>query len=84
MAEVIISEHARAQFEYRGTNEEEVIAAIGGSAWFSAGRGRLDCRKDFEFEGEWNGRPCSRKQVRPVFIEDTGGVLVLTVYTYFS
>jgi hypothetical protein len=84
VAEVFISANARAQFAYRGTNEEEVAAAINGAPWFSAGRGRLDCRKDFEFDGNWNGKRYSWKQVRPVFIEDTAGVLVFTVYTYFS
>jgi hypothetical protein len=59
-----------------------VTAAVNG-AWFAAGRGRLDARKDFESEGVWNGQRYSWKQVRPLFIEDTAGVLVLTVYTYF-
>ena len=84
MAEVTVSAHARAQLPHRGTNADEVTEAVNGASWFSAGRGRLDCRKDFEFEGEWNGKACTNKQVRPVFIEDSAGVTVLTVYTYFT
>ena len=84
MANVTISAHARAQLSYRGTTLEEVTEAVNQSSWFAAGRGRLDCRKDFDFEGHWNGKSCNVKQVRPVFIEDFDGVVVLTVYTYFS
>ena len=84
MARVTLSEHARAQLQYRGATIDEVSEAINGASWFAAGRGRLDCRKDFDFEGQWNGKPCNVKQVRPVFIEDFDGVIVLTVYTYFS
>jgi hypothetical protein len=84
LANVTISAHAKAQMPYRGTNAEEVMRAVGEASWYSAGRGRLDCRLDFAFRGEWNGRRYRRKQVRPLFIEDSDGVLVLTVYTYFS
>lgn len=84
MATVYISAHAEAQMRHRGTTPDEVKAAVNGAPWFSAGRGRLDCRKDFEFVGDWNGEAYAWKQVRPVFIEDFSGVLVLTVYTYFS
>jgi len=84
VAEVRLSAQARDQLDYRGASEEEVTAAVNGAAWISAGRGRLDCRKDFDFDGEWQGKRCSFKQVRPVFIEDSGGVMVMTVYTYFT
>jgi hypothetical protein len=84
VASVTISAHALSQLPYRGATEEEVRAAVNQSGWFSAGRGRLDCRKDFDFDGEWNGKRYQIKQVRPVFIEDFDGVVVLTVYTYFS
>jgi hypothetical protein len=84
MATVVISAHAEAQLAHRGTTADEVTAAVNGAPWFSAGRGRLDCRRDFEVEGEWNGRRYNVKQVRPVFIEYPVGVLVVTVYTYFS
>ncbi len=84
MANVAISAHAYEQLPYRGTTPEEVTEAVNGAPWFAAGRGRLDARKDFEFDGIWNGQSYNWKQVRPVFIEDSFGVLVLTVYTYFS
>lgn len=84
MADVRLSAHAEAQLPYRGTTLEEVTQAVNQSSWFGAGRGRLDCRKDFEFNGEWNGKRYAWKQVRPVFIEDFGGVAVITVYTYFT
>ena len=83
MADVHFSAHASAILSVRGTTFEEVTEAINGSSWFSAGRGRLDCRKDFEYGADWNGKPYAWKQVRPMFIEDPGGVKVVTVYTYF-
>jgi hypothetical protein len=84
LANVTISAHAKARMLHRGTDAEEVRRAIDEASWYSAGRGRLDCRLDFPLQGEWNGRRYRHKQVRPVFIEDSDGVLVLTVYTYFS
>jgi hypothetical protein len=84
LANVSISHHAASLFDARGTNAEEVTQAVNQSSWVAAGRGRLDCRKDFEFGGEWQGVRYGWKQVRPVFIEDFDGVVVVTVYTYFS
>ncbi|HEY7269653.1 MAG TPA: hypothetical protein VH951_07485 [Dehalococcoidia bacterium] len=84
MADVHFSAHAEAIFASRGTDADEITEVINQSSWVSAGRGRLDCRKDFDFDGDWNGKHFDWKQVRPVFIEDAGGVTVLTVYTYFG
>jgi hypothetical protein len=84
LADVHLSAHAASILPSRGTNAEEVTEAINQSSWFSAGRGRLDCRKDFDFDADWNGAHFDWKQVRPIFIEDPAGVFVLTVYTYFG
>jgi hypothetical protein len=80
---VRLSGHARHQLARRGISEAEVIDAIRTSPWQPAERGRLECRKDFPYGREWNGRFYTTKQVRPVFVEEAGEMVVVTVYSYF-
>jgi hypothetical protein len=51
--------------------------------WQPAESGRLECRKDFPSEKEWNKRYYKIKQVRPIFMEEAKEIIVITVYTYF-
>ena len=44
---------------------------------------RLECRKDFPYEREWNGKFYKTKQVRPIFVEETDEIVVVTVYSYY-
>jgi hypothetical protein len=62
---------------------EEVEEAIRSGPWGPAELGRLECRKDFLFGRQWNGKTYATKQVRPVFVEETAEILVVTVYTYY-
>ena len=32
---------------------------------------------------DWNGKVYATKQVRPVFVEEAGEIVVITVYTYY-
>ena len=61
----------------------EVEAAIRSAEWAPARGPRLEASKDFPFEREWNGRHYATKRVRPIFVEDTDEIVVVTVYTYF-
>jgi hypothetical protein len=45
--------------------------------------GRLDCRKDFSYGKEWNGKVYATKQGRPVFVDEAAEIVVVTVYTYY-
>jgi len=45
--------------------------------------GRLDCRRNFPYGREWNGKVYSTKQVRPIFVEEPAEIVVITVYTYY-
>jgi len=67
----------------RGFTFTEVEEAIRNSLWNAAELGRLDCRKDFRYDKDWNGKVYSTKQVRPVFVEEAGEIVVITVYTYY-
>ena len=78
-----LSEHAKEQLFYRGATEEEVLAAIRTCPWFEAERGKLECRKDFSYLKEWNGKKYATKQVRPIFVEEADEIVVITIYTYY-
>jgi hypothetical protein len=79
-----LSEHAKEQLPYRGTTQEEIIETIRTSQWKSAELGRLECRKDFVYNKDWNNKRYKTKQVRPIFIEEENEIAVITVYVYYS
>jgi hypothetical protein len=83
MKPIRLSGHAKEQLIFRGTAEEEIIEAIRTTPWQPAELGRLECKKDFIFEKEWNKRYYKIKQVRPIFAEEDTEIVVVTVYTYF-
>jgi hypothetical protein len=70
MKPIRLSGHAREQLYFRGTTEEEIIETIRTTPWQPAELGRLECKKDFVFEGEWNKRYYKTKQVKPIFVEE--------------
>ena len=83
MKPIGLSLHAREQIFFRGTTEEEIIETIRTSQWEPAELGRLQCKKDFPYEKEWNKMYYNKKQVRPIFVEEEDEIVVITVYTYF-
>ena len=83
MKSIRLSGHAKELIFFRGTTEEEVIETIQTSEWQPAELGRLECKKDFLFENEWNKRYYKVKQVRPIFAEEEAEIVVVTVYTYY-
>jgi hypothetical protein len=38
---------------------------------------------DYPFGAEWNGKFYATKQVRPIFVEEAGEIVVVTVYVYY-
>ena len=83
MKPIRFSKHALGYAAPRGFTVAEVEDAIRTCAWGAAEVGRLDCRKDFAYGREWNGKFYATKQVRPVFVEKTEMIVVITVYTYY-
>ena len=83
MKPIRLSNHALRYVSKRGFTVAEVEDAIRTSPWGAAELGRLDCRKDFAYGKEWNGKVYATKQVRPVFVEEVGQIVVITVYTYY-
>lgn len=83
MKPIRLSEHAKEQIAFRGAEEKQVIDAIKNSPWQPAETNRLECKKDFPYEKEWNKVYYKIKQVRPIFVEEENEIVVITVYTYF-
>ena len=83
MKPIRLSDHALRYATKRGFTVDEVEDTIRTTPWQLAELGRLECRKDFAYDQEWNGRIYATKQVRPVFIQEAAEVVVITVYTYY-
>jgi hypothetical protein len=83
MKPIRLSNHALRYATKRGFTVAEVEEAIRTSPWGAAELGRLECRKDFPYGKEWNGKIYAIKQVRPMFVEEGGQIVVITVYTYY-
>jgi hypothetical protein len=75
--------HAEQQLERRGVTEEEIIEAIRMAEWKPAELGRLECRKNYRYGRRWNDVYYDTKQVRPIFVDEPQGIVVVTVYSYF-
>ena len=60
-----------------------MIATIYTASWGPAERGRCECRMDFSYGREWNGKFYATKRVRPVFVEEPNEILVMTAYVYY-
>ena len=77
------SKHALLYKQRRGFSEEEVIESIRTCTWEPAELGRLQCRKNIPFNGEWNGKFYHYRQVRPIFVDEEFEIVIITVYTYY-
>jgi len=75
-----LSDHAIRYMNRRGFTVAEIEEAIRTSPWDAAELGRLECRKDFPYGREWNGKIYATKRVRPVFVEEATELVVVTVY----
>ncbi len=67
----------------RGFTVSEVETAIQTGTWEKTGQERLECRVDFPFDREWNGKHYTTKQVRPIFVDEEREIVVITVYVYY-
>ena len=83
MKPIRLSDHAIRYMNRRGFTVAEIEEAIRTSPWDAAELGRLECRKDFPYGREWNGKIYATKRVRPVFVEEATELVVVTVYTYY-
>lgn len=83
MKPIRLSGHARESAQRRGSTDREISEAIQTAPGEKGERGRQECRKDFAYGREWNGKVYATKQVRPIFVEEAEEILVVTVYVYY-
>ena len=83
MKMIRLSAHAYENIGRRGASGQEVIDSIRTATWEPARQGRQECRKDFAYGQEWNGKFYATKQVRPIFVEEADEIVVVTVYVYY-
>ena len=83
MKPIIFSKHALEQIPDRGATNEEVEAAIRTGEAIPAKGKRLTFRKNFPFHRKWKGRYYAVKQVMPIVTEESGKMIVVTVYVFY-
>lgn len=84
MKPIRLSQHALNYVTRRGFTVAEVEDAIRAGLWTPAELGRIECRRTFPFNREWNSKLYATKEVRPIFVEEADEIVVVTVYTYYS
>jgi len=67
----------------RGATEDEVRATVNQGEQFPAKFGRAGFRRNFQFDGEWRGRPYRTKQVEVYAVQEGADWLVITVITRY-
>lgn len=83
MKPITLSKHAEGYFERRGFTTDDVVEAIRNETWIAVTDTRWECRRDFPFSDEWNGRWYATRQVRPIFVDEPDSIVVVTVYTCY-
>jgi len=78
-----LSGHARQRMSGRGTTFDEVAETIRTAPWGPAESDRLECRKDFTYGREWNGKVYATKQVHPIIVDEANEIVVVTLYVYY-
>lgn len=71
--------HAQARLPERGGTEEEVKATVEGGERFGAKYGRIGFRRNFPFDGDWQGKHYANKQVEAYAVAENGDWIVITV-----
>lgn len=80
---VRLTKHAEGYSRTRGFLFEEVRAAIRQGEWRPTEQGRWETEIESVYNSDWNGRRFKTKKVRPIFVEEPGEIVVITVYVYY-
>lgn len=75
--------HAIDRLRERGATAEEVAATVERGEQFPAKHGRAGFRRNFPFEGEWNGRRYSTKQIEAYAVEEEGWLVITAIVKFF-
>jgi hypothetical protein len=82
---IYFSIHAREQMLLRGAEEDEAIAAIRFTNWEPAKNGKFHARlqMDYNKESPVNQQFYTYKAVNPIFDEQPGRIVVITVKVFY-
>ncbi|PIX98179.1 MAG: hypothetical protein COZ24_01530 [Hydrogenophilales bacterium CG_4_10_14_3_um_filter_63_21] len=69
--------------EERGAMLDEVRVTVMEGERFAAKFGRKGFRRNFTFDGVWNGKVYANKQIEAYAVEEDGAWLVITVIVKF-
>jgi hypothetical protein len=76
--------HAIARLQERGGTEQEVKATVETGERFEAKFGRTGFRRNFSYDGEWQGKRYPNKQIEAYAVEEDSEWLVITaIVKYF-
>ncbi len=75
--------HAQDRLHERGATEEEVIATIERGERFPAEHGSTGIRCNFPFDGVWNSRQYSAKQVEAYAVEEDLWLVIAVIVKFF-
>jgi hypothetical protein len=75
--------HARMRLAERGATEAEIVATVAEGERFPARFGRTGFRRNFPFDGEWQGKSYSTKQVEAYAVDEDGWLVLTLITRYF-
>lgn len=78
-----IHPHAKTRLKERGASEEEVVATVEEGETFKAKFGRTGFRRNFTFNGKWNNKQYTTKQVEVYAVKEESDWIVVTVITRY-
>ncbi|MGH2584902.1 MAG: hypothetical protein ACRDJE_08315, partial [Dehalococcoidia bacterium] len=61
----------------------EVEETIRTAPWRPARTNCMEASNDFPYGAVWNGVVYATKRARPIVVEESSEIVVMTVYTYF-
>ncbi len=82
--EIKIDPHTLERAEERGTNAEEIRAAIRTGSPISARHGRKAKALIFKFQERWGGRYYEEKRVEVVYTVERDLIITVTVYVFYG
>ena len=75
--------HALERLAERGALKEEVLATVESGERFHAKQGRVGFRRNFPFDGEWNGKRYATKQIEAYAVEENGWLVITVIVKFF-
>lgn len=75
--------HAKDRLEERGATESDVVDTVVSGERFPAKFARTGFRRNFPFDGEWNGKRYATKQIEAYAVEEDGWLVITVIVKFF-